>query len=373
MIKNLKFFVLVFVTILAVGTIAFGLSNEDTSWNENDKSSILTLSNNNLVVSGLGTGIGSVRATKGVSDGKHYWELTMLEADHVLIGVGNSSYSLDLYPGSGEGSIGYYSFDGELYDGITRKSFGSSYKKGDVIGIALNADALTLEYFLNGTLQGKVNLVGKVDKPFYPMVGNGSSAENQNMSVKANFGTEDFKYPVPEGFKGLDNRIEIGIPTNLKAVQNGMSVQLSWDTVPDATGYKIMRASTQGGPYDVVAVVGPTNVYVDTAVSNHQTYYYVVTAIVNDQESKYSNEVSLSILSDNQEKVTLRISLTGEIIKEFNLTLSDVTRFIEWYNSSSINNNRLYLFEEKTLEKPFSSKKSYLSYHHIIFFEVIQY
>lgn len=72
------------------------------------------------------------------------------------------------------------------------------------------------------------------------------------------------------------------------------SVTLHWtaSTSPNITGYKIYRATAQGGPYASLTSVTGTS-YVDNAVGAGQTYYYVTTAVdSNNAESGYSNEAT---------------------------------------------------------------------------------
>jgi beta-galactosidase len=69
-------------------------------------------------------------------------------------------------------------------------------------------------------------------------------------------------------------------PTGVAAVGGNALVTVSWDIVPGATTYNLWRATTSGGPYTLVAGnIGGVNLgYVDNAVANLTTYYYVVTA-----------------------------------------------------------------------------------------------
>ncbi len=66
---------------------------------------------------------------------------------------------------------------------------------------------------------------------------------------------------------------------------------LSWNAVSGASQYTIYRSTTQGtghAPIDTSS----TNSFIDLGVTNGTTYYYVVTATANNQESGYSNEAS---------------------------------------------------------------------------------
>ena len=74
------------------------------------------------------------------------------------------------------------------------------------------------------------------------------------------------------------------------------NVMLSWDPSGSqgVMGYNVYRSMTTGGPYTKInqGLVPNTN-YVDGAVQDGYTYYYVTTAVnQQQQESGYSNEAS---------------------------------------------------------------------------------
>jgi hypothetical protein len=68
-------------------------------------------------------------------------------------------------------------------------------------------------------------------------------------------------------------------------------VPLRWCESFGATNYKVKRATTSGGPYTTIATVTNPS-YVDTAVTNDTTYYYVVSATNSVGEGANSPEDS---------------------------------------------------------------------------------
>ncbi len=72
------------------------------------------------------------------------------------------------------------------------------------------------------------------------------------------------------------------VPANLHVNSaSPAGVDLGWDAVsgdPTLYGYEVRRSDTAGGPYTTIALV-TTNSYADTAVTEGQTYYYVVRAV----------------------------------------------------------------------------------------------
>jgi hypothetical protein len=81
-------------------------------------------------------------------------------------------------------------------------------------------------------------------------------------------------------------------PTNLVAVAENLAVNLSWSPSATATGYDVMRSIVSGGPYSAIQTNLMSTNYVDTAVTNGVTYYYVVSAVNSGGESPDSAEVS---------------------------------------------------------------------------------
>ncbi len=81
-------------------------------------------------------------------------------------------------------------------------------------------------------------------------------------------------------------------PTGLTVSAGDARVALSWNASDTATTYKVKRSDFPGGPYNIVASGLTGTSYVDTAVLNGATYYYVVTAANAGGESSNSNEVA---------------------------------------------------------------------------------
>jgi hypothetical protein len=82
-------------------------------------------------------------------------------------------------------------------------------------------------------------------------------------------------------------------PTGLTATA-GASITLDWTATADtyATGYRVYRGSSSGGPYSPIAEVTPrtTTSYIDTPPAG--THYYIVRAFYQNWESADSNEAS---------------------------------------------------------------------------------
>ena len=81
-------------------------------------------------------------------------------------------------------------------------------------------------------------------------------------------------------------------PCGLAATAGNSQVFLTWNAATNVTGYNVKRASVSGGPYVVVGSGVLSTNFLDAAVTNGATYYYVVSAVRANGESFNSIEVS---------------------------------------------------------------------------------
>ena len=165
-----------------------------TTLNPSDKGSTVILSSGNLQADCYQNG--AVRSTVGVSSGKWYWEHTSTGRRGIL-GIGGSTATLSNYPGSSGDSYAYYGGDGvnaKAHNGQT--TYGSTWTPGNTIGVALDLDNGTLEFYQNGVSMG-VAFTG-ISGTYYAMVGGDTNTVTCN--ITANFGATPFNYPVPAGY-----------------------------------------------------------------------------------------------------------------------------------------------------------------------------
>jgi hypothetical protein len=80
-------------------------------------------------------------------------------------------------------------------------------------------------------------------------------------------------------------------PTGPVATPGDGQVTLAWIASTGATGYRVKRASVSGGPYTQIATTTAPN-YVDNAVTNFTTYFYVISATNVAGESPNSTQVN---------------------------------------------------------------------------------
>ncbi|WP_269525315.1 fibronectin type III domain-containing protein, partial [Coraliomargarita parva] len=102
-------------------------------------------------------------------------------------------------------------------------------------------------------------------------------------------------------------------PGSFSASAGDGSVSLDWadNSEPDMASYSVYRSTTSGSGYAAIATGLTSSDYVDNAVSNGTTYYYVVTALdTNANESSNSSEASATPLNTTPPAAPTGLSLT---------------------------------------------------------------
>jgi hypothetical protein len=88
------------------------------------------------------------------------------------------------------------------------------------------------------------------------------------------------------------------VPTALAAATGNAQVTLAWSASSDVTSFDVKRSTTNGGPYmQIASTMSPS--YVDTAVNNGSTYYYVVAAANSAGASANSAQISATPAAPN--------------------------------------------------------------------------
>ncbi|WP_144028826.1 fibronectin type III domain-containing protein, partial [Paenibacillus tyrfis] len=183
---------------------------------------------------------------------------------------------------------------------------------------------------------------------------------------------------------GKNHDVPPSAPFNLTATGGDKTVSLTWNSVNMATGYKVKRSTTAGGPYTEISTVNSATYasYLDTTVVNGTTYYYVVTAVNAAGESPNSNEASAtpngSIVTpptQDTDRALLRIMLNNGEEKEYDLSMKEVNAFLAWYEGRASGTGAVMFAIDKhnNNKGPFKNRKDYIIYDKIITFEVNAY
>ena len=173
-------------------------------WNPNDmETGVITLSEGNLkTITNSSTG-DNVRGTFGFSSGKWYWECTVTDFSGGFdIGFATPEWDLTA------GDVGSVANSWSVSDSGTSKNQGSNTggatsgfnSTGKVIGIAFDADAGSVKYFIDGTDQGVIFSGLDTSYTYMPAI----YLRVATTGGIWNFGQRgSFTYDPPSGHKGL--------------------------------------------------------------------------------------------------------------------------------------------------------------------------
>lgn len=203
------------------------------SLDPNYKGSGVVLSNNDktafLPPGNANTAVGILPISKG----KKYWEVVIDFGTNALIGVTRDGENLSSNTYTSGGSR-YYGNSGHIYR-TSATSYGESFTTGDIIGVALDMDNGTIEFYKNGVSQGVAFSDVLTLESVRPSVTRTSSTGSTTFSFR--FESRDLFYPVPNGYSPYGDNIIVSISSQNEEelVVNGMN---DLSTVDFKTKYK---------------------------------------------------------------------------------------------------------------------------------------
>jgi len=125
-----------------------------------------------------------------------------------------------------------------------------------------------------------------------PIAAPGSGSSTMTITVGSSTPTGTYPITVTGNGGGVQQHTTVNLTVTAL-------VALSWtaSTSPGVIGYNAYRSTTSGGPYTKLnsSLISTTS-YVDLAVQDGYTYYYVTTAVNSQgQESVYSNQAVATV------------------------------------------------------------------------------
>jgi hypothetical protein len=161
--------------------------------------SVATISDGALRAATGTSGVSSAYiGTIGFNSGKWYWEVHVeaVGTNNMWIGVtkNQANRTVDAYLNTWT----YNKLGQKTDNSATGSTYGATYTSGDIIGVAVDADAGSITFYKNGVSQGiaftGLSMFGGV----YTIAGSDNSA-----TMVFNFGQRPFAYPAPTGYKAL--------------------------------------------------------------------------------------------------------------------------------------------------------------------------
>jgi hypothetical protein len=191
-----------------------------------------------------------------VSEGKWYYELTLLTAGCIQVGWVDSSFTGNSDQGQGVGDDAHsWAFDGWrvcCWHEIAA-DWGAKWDVGDVVGCAVDLDTRDMSFFLNGhgadidmgTAFAGVNCLGGL----YPCV-----SFSRKESIQFNFGSLPFRYQPPAGYSPFSVHVNSCLNDFKKDVSVSedatilLKKYLGWPfTVSDSVASRAASFSTHSG------------------------------------------------------------------------------------------------------------------------------
>lgn len=251
--------------------------------NPNDMNGNISLSNNNLTISIMGGTNTNIRATHSKTRGKWYWEVKLDSGNNaIFIGVSSSTYPITSSGYRTSDSNGseirlYYGANGSKYP--DDNTYGTSMAVGNIIGVALDMDNGTLEFYKNGVSQGISHTNVKDLSDVFPIIKSGNNITRQ---ISVNFGNSPFSYDIPEGFLPYADRgfsYKILLLSNEKTYSFEKGGYKTTNAIPNMTSnnspsgeaYTSRKGSTD---YQVFDGVNSTGVQVITSENGRYNYEY---------------------------------------------------------------------------------------------------
>lgn len=176
------------------------VSNTYATWNAADSSPNISLLDADLSLTHVGPGWDSIRATQGKTEGKHYFEISMVATggSNAIIGVGTASAGLLAFAGADAHAWTYFAFNGNKINNGSLTAYGSAAFDPDVIGVAVDLDGMTVTFYINGVSQGAISIAG-LSGAVFPIASCYTSQAGVAQTT-ANFGASAFAYAPPVGF-----------------------------------------------------------------------------------------------------------------------------------------------------------------------------
>lgn len=169
----------------------------------------------------------------------------------------------------------------------------------------------------------------------------------------------------------------------LNAKSGDSQAYLTWNEVEDADSY-IISYGTKPGSYTEYITVTKENFenYVVPNLKNGTTYYFIVSSVINGVEYKHSNEAVATPEGPDVEpeqpsanRAILVVTMTTGLEKEYDLPMSDVNAFLNWYDVRDAGSGpaKFAINKYSNNKGPFSKRTDYVIFDKILTFEVSEY
>ena len=198
-------------------------SNVFATMNSLDQNGGMTFSEGNLSVASTSASWRSTRGTLGVTQGKWYYEVKVTNVGgsllDMMVGWGDFQIAIPSEFSSSNPALTYTAGSGNKQLNGVNSSYGASYNINYIIGVAFDADNLTVEFFKNGTSQGSISTGWSSGITWTPIIS--LYGRYNNTKASFNFGNGYFGTTAVASAQNPDDGIgifEYSVPTGYKAL-----------------------------------------------------------------------------------------------------------------------------------------------------------
>jgi fibronectin type 3 domain-containing protein len=138
-----------------------------------------------------------------------------------------------------------------------------------------------------------------------------------------------------EEVQGTPGRQKPENPTNIITKVKNNNVYLTWDTSLNAVSYKVLRSESEDGEYKLLRESIKGISYKDSTVEENKTYYYQIIAVNEQGESEETQSVRVVVKHNIEQQALLSITLKNGTTKEYLLTQSQLSEFMDWYEQKT--------------------------------------
>ena len=215
-----------------------------------------SINSKTLEITGLPSGGFSSVGTKGVllSSGKWYYEAEIQTAGCIQIGWADSSFAghcqADRGDGVGDGPSSW-AFDGwrRYRWHSTPTEWGCRWAEGDVVGCLVDMDSMTISFTLNGKGEEIGMGLAFSGEGFRPCSGVYACVSfNRKEKIRlilGGEGSEPFKFPPPEGYRGVGEAIHDAVK-EMDAIMENEKVLGDCNLTKDSNGKRYMCDFSDG-------------------------------------------------------------------------------------------------------------------------------
>ena len=233
-------------------------------------------SEGNLKLTSTNANDGGSRSSLGMNSGKWYFEFSVSAISGTIpsfIGVASEDVSLSSW--NNGTFVAYESESGNKRIDTTGSSYGAVFGVGDIVGVAVDMDALDVTFYKNNSTQGTLTDCLTAGKTYFAYTGDSSNSRSATSAI--NFGQDssfagaktaqgnadsggvgDFYYAPPSGYKALCTK-------NLPSV----------DVIPSENFNTVLWTGTTGYDRDITGIgFDPSLVWIKSRTDTYEFLWF---------------------------------------------------------------------------------------------------